>query len=572
MIVSDSCRNILKMVNEEQILIHQSFGNAKPHLHQIPNVQLLYYFNGNAIRNCIFKMMDHVLHKQCVKVCVEIVELLFGSRVFLHFCRLLAYLIHDTWIPENGEAEGLTICTSVIAHTIEYVVCKMLHIGKKILNKYINGTLIDQLKTKRKKKISATITSEHIDNYLKKTYKNNLIKIHNMISVNHPRHTCLLSKSRYTLQYKPLTNLKRKLCSDENSLVTKRIKRGLDPDSIYDSVYPSVNIVYQLSIIELCFMQAAKLSSSSLFSFLMSLQNIQLDVDVNYVVSGLIDMARNRLRVKFLEVNQEHCTCHTKCTGYNLSNVLREEIEFKGLKRHTTIFCCQRCMLTPLVWNTRAHKPRIKICASNPSIETCSLDNCSTFRDVALYTAEYGGFGRYKYQHLFYTTNILNIIEELSGKKSTGPASQLYGMCYGGSRICQARLKSNICSSRKTQNQYISCRNRERYMCTTCIKNGHYAEDYQKMRSCLFGKNAYDIGSCIDKSLNDLELGEDIKTVLNKICTGCKIKFLCSHTSLAISEGVISVNATSDPLLYKRAIKRAFLVYKVRYYIFINSK
>ena len=565
MILTSSCKRILKNLHTDRYDIINCFGNSKPHRKNIGNTTLpMFYFDDHLPHYYIGILINYVLSGKYREIYILLCKLLYGSRYFLHFCKLLSYLVYDTWVPENGEAEGLNLCASAIAHTIEHFASKFLNISKKNLHNCTRDDILTQ--GKKKKRSCSDMTSAQVDMYMNKNFDTNLTKIHNMISVHHPRHTCLLSKSRYTLQHKPLTILKRKLSSDENTIVTKRIKSGLQPESIYEKITPSINYVRQVSVIELCFMQAAKLSTSSLFSLLLSISDVPLDVDSNYVISGLIDMARSRLRVKFIEVNKEYCTCHSKCTGYKLSHVLREEFESKGLKRSTTIFCCQRCMLSPLVWNTKAKKPRMKICASNPSLETCSLDNSNFSYGVPLYTANYKGFGRFQYQHLFYMTNITNVIEELNDKCPTGPSSQLYGMCFGGQRICQARLKANICSSRKQQHN-ISCKDKVRYMCTSCTKKNFHRIDYFDSSQVLFGRSMFDRGTCIDKALDDLERNQCISHVINDICTGCKIKFLCAHTSLLISKSITNINILEDPLLFKRSIKRAKLTNYIRYHL-----
>jgi hypothetical protein len=570
MILKKGFKSILEKLYRDRHIICHYMGNAKPHLCQIDDP--LWPLCDSLQKRYISILISYVTNNINIQIItkekyIEFIESLCESNIFIYFCKLLSYVVHETWVPENGEGEGLMLLASVIADSVEYALSVLLNISKKQLQKQIEDGVrnIKRQKKNSQKKVIGKLTSTHINIYMRHHHYKSAVKIQNMLSISHPRHTCLLMKSRYTLQHKPLTTLKRKMSSHENTIITKRISHGLVPTSIYDIIRPSPNHIRQVVVIELCFMQAAKLSSSRLFSLLNTINNNtslvlgHIDVDVNNVISGLTDMARNRLQVKFIEVNKEYCTCHTKCTGYNINEILQKEIIIKGLRRDTTISCCQRCMLSPLVRNTRARKPRMKICASNPTCETCSLDNSSTFRDVPLYTADYNGFGVYRYQHLFYMTNSKNIIEELSGKKTTGPSSKLYGMCYGGSRTCLFRLQLNICSSLRKHNK-TSCRVKERYLCKLCIQENKYSADTDMSIPYLFGQSIYDSGTCINMSLEELERGAEISDTVMKICTGCKLKLLCVHTTMVMITGILAIDANINIKLYKKAIKRTQFV------------
>lgn len=576
MILTKASKHILSKLPDDRHLICKYFGYAKPHCCQIDDPQWRIYYKDPSVLKYIAVLLsyttDTVIDNKLYDSLSQItVKILSETDRFIHFCRLLSYLVHETWIPETGEAEGLSLCAFVIASSIEYTISKILSISKKCLRQQINdGKLCrKQISPKRP---GIKINPQLLNNYMKRYHESSLLKIHNMLSESHPRHPCLLMKSRYTLQHKPLTGMKRKLSSNENLIASKRLSQGLNTNTIHNAVKPSPNFALNLAIVELCFMQAAKLSSYNLFSFLTSLGQVPLDVDVNYVLSGLIDMARNRLRVKFVEVNEEYCTCHTKCCGYDFSRNLRHELEEKALKRHATIFCCQRCMLTPLVRHTKARKPRMKICSSNPALETCSLDNCSTFRDISLYNADYKGFGVFKYQHLFYMTNIVNVIEELSGKKATGPSSQLYGMCYGGSRICFSQVRGDLKSSLDVNRQITSCYDKERYMCTNCLNKNVYTAHSGIIISCLYGKNILDVGTCIELSINELERGLCMQSVMNKICTGCKLKFLCHHAMPIAINGLLSFSCEENQTLYKKAIYRVQLVKSLILYLLSHNE
>lgn len=577
MILTKAAKKILTELHQDQKQICKYMGHAKPHLCQINDSQWTLNDNSSLVEKFLTILLGHVTNDifnedNCKPLREYIIKILLNTKRFIHICRLLSYLAHETYIPQNGEADCLKLCAFIIANSIQFIASKVLNIGKKCLQKQINNGLLFERYIVGWVKQTTKVCPMILDSYMKQHHERSLLKVHNMLSVYHPRHACLLAKSRYTLQHKPLTALKRKLSSDETLIITKRILHGSRPNSVKDVIQPSVNFVLNLAVIELCFTQATKLSSEDLFSLLTSLKDIPLDVDINYVVSGLTDMARSRLRVKFIEVNKEYCTCHTKCCGYDFSEVLRDEIENKALKRHTTIFCCQRCMLTPLVRNTRARKPRMKICSSNPSLETCSLDNCSTFRDIPLYTVEYKGFGLYKYQHLFYMTNVVNVIEELSGKNATGPSSQLYGMCYGGSRICFTRLKLDIQSSINKKNILTSCHDEERYMCNQCSNKDIYVKDSRKLSTYTYGNDIFDSNTCVNHSLNELENGANVKNVIKKICKGCKMKFLCSHTMLTITRIAVQLMSCDNIRLYKKAIYRIQLVKLVILYLISHDE
>ena len=571
-----SSENIMRHLYKDQNIICNSFGNSKPRLRDISGKKLKTHTKKKENTRYVFKLLNYTVRTSILKKCQlenikHIVKLLCRSRRFMNICQLLSYIIDLTLVPRDGCADGLKLCAFILSDCIEYTFCKVMNISKKYLYKISNKCKGKLISKKNPSKIAEFLTS-NIDLYIEKNHEKNIVKIKHMISPDHPRSSLLSTKSRLTLLHKPLTQFKHKINFNENILITKCIKLGENAESINDIIQCPVNYVHQAAIITLCFERASKLSTANLYSFLMSLspRNIPLDVDICFVIGGLIDMARNRVRVKFLEVNDQFCTCHTKCTGYNLRGSLKKELEDEGLKRNTTISCCQRCLLSPLVWNTRAKKPRIKICAMNPTVETCSLDNSNNFIDVPLYTAEYGGFGLYKYQHLFYSTNDISIIEKLCNKKCTGPAAQLYGMCFGGSRTCLFMPKSDIYSSRKEINLHID---KKKFMCYSCAKK---IADIDTSR-ILFGQNCYDYNTCINLSIQELEYNNNlqdnniIQKVVSKICTGCKLKFLCEHTSLSVTENFKNITRFYSKKLLKKVIKRAQTVNSIILYLLTHS-
>lgn len=566
----------LKHIHKNHYKICKYFGNAKPHLCQIQDSFWPTFSDDELIKgylsNLIFSIFkDTITEDIDITENGPIIKMLSSCKIFMHTWRLLSYFLCETWLPDDGETEGLSLLSYILSDCTEFAVHGCTKARQKQTR---NSQTTTHAMSRRKhyKKMKPAMRSSSLSTYITKKHYKSLIKIQNILSVSNSHHTCLLAKSRYTLQHKPLTSLKRKLSSGENIIITKRISYGLNPNSIYSVIKPSVNYVKQASTIELCFIQAAKLSASSLFSLLMSLKEIPADVDVNYVVSGLVEMARSRLRTKFIEVNKEYCTCHTKCTGYNVNGILNVELVHKGLKRSTTISCCQRCMLSPLVQNTRARRPRMKICVSNPGLETCSLDNCSMFRDVLLYTCEYRGYGKYKYQHLFYMTNTVNIIEELSERKTTGPSSVLYGMCFGGSRTCLFRLQLNICSSLKME-KGSSCTQKERYMCKSCLQAKMYLSEPAKLINPLFGTSKYDKNTCVNLALCDLEKGGCLDLIIKNICLGCKLKFLCCHTMVNVARGINNIKPSNfNKKLYKKAINRALLVVQIKHYLMTHNE
>ena len=564
---------ILKHLHADQQVICEHFGSIRPKLADIRGKCFNIFAADKNVQSYIGKLVAYVLRYD--SSCLfkpwhhrHIVRLLLRSKMFVHMCRLLSYIISSTWVPLDGNAEGLKTCASIMAGTIEYTFSKVTGISKKSLRKMLSTTVSGLMEQKSSRKRTSgdkvLMRASDINTFILYNFKKDIRKILNMITITHPRHTCLLSKSRFTFIHKPLTSHKQRLNICENSLITNRLKSGLAPESIYRETPCPPNYVHQLAIIELCFMQAAKLSTTGLFSLLNTLPTfIPGDVDIVYVVSGLIDMARSRLKVKFLEINENCCTCHAKCTGYNLSGLVAEELQETGFKRLTTISCCQRCMFSPLVCNTKARKPRIKICATNPALETCSLDNSSTFNNVSLYTAEYNGGGVFRYQHLFYTTNAVNYIQELSGKACDGPASQLYGMCFGGSRKCLSHIKTTVLSARKGHNnKNFTCRDKQRYMCGTCVKDftdGSHTP-------LIFGQSIYDRNTCLSFCINDvLQQGfERIPDVMRKVCTGCKLKFLCRHTKADLANKFTDSRIFESEYLLKKIVKITQIVNKIK--------
>lgn len=565
MALSVPVKLILRKLSENKNLMRNYLGDAKPHLVQLDDETwpLCYKF---SFREEYFSFLfSNILGN--VEMNTDIfVNILSNSRTFIHFCRLLSYLVHETWIPENGQSEGLKLCTIIIVDVIEFVVRTKLGISKKTLQKYIANTLPPKQMMSLKNAKHEEINSHLLDMYLNVCQKENLTKIHNMLSPFHKRHTCPLMKTRYTVLHKPLTYLKHKLGEIENEIVTKRVARGSHPESIHDEVKPPLNFVYGASVLELGIIAGGKISTNDIFSTVRKIKEIPRDVDSVALVSSLTDMARNRLHVKFLEVNEQYCTCHTKCLGYDLNSVLKEEVSNKGLTRNTTITICQKCRLTPVVRNTRARKPRMSLSESNPKHQTCSLDHSCALEDINLYTCEYKGFGVFRFQHLFYTTNATNAMDEVSEKDPSGPSGNLYGMCFGGSRTCLNRFWCNMPSSRYTYKAMYG--NKERYMCRKCIDKGIFSNTFSQCVSFLYGKNVFDKTTCIDLCLDELEKTKSFSHTINKICNGCKLKFLCSHTPSLSLQAIITLSNWNDNLrMVKRTIYRTHLVNEIRRYL-----
>ena len=332
------------------------------------------------IEETILPVINAIFHHQeskkkvydCMQTKVA-AQHLCDSIFFLHFLRVMMYLLSDTWIPDNGKSESVMICSSVILDSIVFAI----HNPIKSINAYIKNNF-----------------HEHI------------LKLQKMLNSSHARNNCLLLKSRHTVQQKPLTAIKRKLGQNENLIVTKRLALSNNIKASMRNVHVSPNIILNAAIMQLCLTQAYFLSSSKLFNFVNSIKRFPMNVDEHCTLAAIVDISFNRSRTKFLEVNSEYCTCHTKCLGYNIPCDIMKDILQVALDRNTTLLCCQRCMLSPLVRNTRAKKPRLSISAFNPGLHTCSLDGCSIFRSVPLYSAKYEGFGKYKYQHIFFLNQL----------------------------------------------------------------------------------------------------------------------------------------------------------------------
>ena len=452
---SKFAENILKHLQKDQPLICHLFGTSRPILDDIKGKKFIIYAKNRDIVLYILELMKYTIHNNILtkfprKKKTTCLKMLARSRWFIHVCRLLSYIINITFVPEDGCADRLKTCAKILTDCIHYSFCKVMNISKKCLHKMI---IYSNTKPSFKKNFYKPVykLSHTLDHYILKNHNKLLQKINNLICINHSRHVCLYAKSRLTLLHKPLTQFKYKINKLTNKLVTTRMKSGENEKSIHDNISCPVNFVHQAAIITSCFEKIEQLSNADLQSFLSSKLSVELplDVDLYYVLGGLIDAARNRLKTKVLEVNSNRCTCHAKCTGYDLKGAIKQELECDGLKRDTMISYCSRCMLSPVVWNTKFRRSHLKICANNPSLQICSQDNNVMFTDASLYSAEYEGFGRYRYQHLFYSTNDISIIEELCGKKCTGPATELYGLCYGGDRLCLQMPRSEIASSRK---------------------------------------------------------------------------------------------------------------------------
>ena len=534
-------------------------GNAKPFIEHI-NDPMWPLCHQAHFMNTFFSLLLSctINHKS-----KTISNALAHSKTFMHFCKLLAHLTHETWIPENRQAEGLQLCALIIIDGISYTISTLLKISKRKVQKHINQG--DLLQIKIKKNSPEKEMSSLLNEYLKKAHLKKLKKIHKMLCSSNPRHNCLLMRSRYTVQHKPLTQLKRKIGSLENKIVTNRIARGLDPKSICDVIRPSINIVRQSAITSLILGKATLISTTDLFSLLNSLNEIPEDTDCIYLVSNLVDMARNRLRVKLLQVNENVCTCHTKCTGYDFNSFWQREISYKGLKRDTTIFCCERCRLTSTVRNTRARQPRITVSAANPALSVCSLDGCREFHNTNLYTCDYFGYGVFKYQHLFYSTNTTNEMEQLCGKTPTGPSSNIYGMCFGGRRLCMKKFWTNCPSSLHIDSQ-IAIGNRDKFLCSDCTKTKRMMNN---IPSKLYSKwNIVDENTCVEYSQRELQRTKNLSGVIKKICLGCKLKFLCSHITKLHCNKPLEEYSFSEKLVI---IKKAITINKIRQHLTRNE-
>ena len=246
------------------------------------------------------------------------------------------------------------------------------------------------------------------------------------------------------------------------------------------------------------------------------------DSDIIQMRSLLCNAMHSRLNVKLLNVNVFRCTCHAKCVGIISNKFVENKIWEESLRIYSDLMVCGLCRLSPVIENNMANRPRRSVSIQNPSQEACVLDGCSAFRHVRLCVCDVAftktGKLRYRYEHRFYCSNAITIMNTLNKQNQTGTFCKIFGVCFGGQRTCKKLILITIPSSRSPKAHEGFLHTERFYKCLEC--SSIFQQHAITERNLGYADNNT---TCLSRYF----MGEAIN--IRSMCRGCKLAAFCYH-------------------------------------------
>lgn len=417
----------------------------------------------------------------------------------VHALRVTNYFLRTTWIPLSDASNP----GSVINECGEFILLAM---------KAENNS------SKEKKKMRELGT-----------------RLTRIIHEQHSRHKTLKSIYRWRFLSFYFTNCKTVVSKAINDLITERWKTGVE--QIHRVVQPDVNYARRLATAELIVHRCTDMTTSQLLSFndlLVRCYKVHPDLlmcsDNISLLTMVYKMGRARLNTKLVEVNPRHCRCFAKCVGpIGLEKTLEPRI-WQSFERHAGILVCGLCRLAPLVHNTTVEKPRKTYSSITPEVESCSMDGSTSFKFVRLVVQDVritsGGHVHVRYAHRFFTTNSVNVTDEVNLRPKRGTRARFYGMCYNGKRTCTKRfiVMFPSGSSEEGKNMLPFSNIAHWFRCKEC-------QPLDKDHGALYslGLNSHTSQStCLRRFFTDVKFKKE------RLCRGCKIAATCAHLDITL--------------------------------------
>lgn len=515
---------------------------------------------GLVVRLVRLRWPRHQVHGPLVIACMR-------DANFIHLMRLTCHFIRTTWteIPyHKKESTNVMIqCAHALVYSIECHAIELRVHLKRLLP--ITSMCRKAIRCHRREANTPIMmrslpsgigTVGQLHSRVKRQSAELIKRLSRIACGTHARHNSLPSAHRHTFLHKYFTRIKQTAFKLSSDLVTERWKRAaLDPAMyVTQPIKPADNYAKRLAILELVMHGITVLKIPQLLTVIDMVMNApakyteMLAYDIEYInlLTLLYTTGRARFRTKFLRLNENGCTCHTKCTGPLGNNRdLEKRIYDQSLSLHAQCLICGICRLSPFIENTTREKPRICLSSKNPAIDTCSLDGSSSFKVVPLYelnTRWGNGRPMLQYQHLAYTTNSVNVADELLHRSYSGRKSRIYGICFGGFRTCKQRYTVDSPTARNRVKQINSYKDVGYWFrCPSCTSSNR------------------DCGPPSSLALSDVEENTCIARVFTtlgtltagQMCRGCKAAVFCHHLDSYLRKCITDKNFNTSAI-YRR--------------------
>ncbi len=515
---------------------------------------------GLVVRLVHLRWPRHRAHTPLVMACMK-------DANFIHLMRLTAHFIRTTWTNTsygmNEPGNVMIQCAHAIVYSIE---CHAIELGvhlKRLLpitSMRCRGTHPRQrganLPIMMRPLPSGVGTVGQLYSQVRRRSAELIKRLSRIACGFHARHDSLPSAYRNTFLHKYFTRVKQTAFRLSSNLVTERWKGATRDPAMYVSrpIKPANNYAKRLAILELVMHGITMLKMTQLLTVIDMVMNApakytqMLAYDVEYInlLTLLYTTGRARFRTKFLRLNENGCTCHTKCTGPLGNNRdLEKRIYDQSVSLHAQCLVCGICRLSPLVENTTRERPRICLSSKNPAIDTCSLDGSSSFKAVPLYelsTRWRDGKPMLQYQHLAYTTNSVNVADELQHRPYSGRRSRIYVLCFGGRRTCKQRHMVDSPTARNQEKQIVSYKDmRYWFRCPTCSSSDR---DYGPPSSLALTDT--EPNTCIARVF-----AVSASLTVGQMCRGCKAAVFCHHIDRYLCKCIMDENLCATAI-YRR--------------------
>ena len=515
---------------------------------------------GLVVRLVRLRWPRHQVHTPLVIACI-------ADANFIHLMRLTGHFIRTTWIKipygANESTNVMIQCAQAIVYSIERHAIELRVHLKRLLpitsmcrearhHRQRGGNLPVMMRPLP----SGIGTVGQLHSQVSRRSAELIKRLSRIACGTHARHDSLPSAYRHTFLHKYYTRVKQTAFKLSSDLVTERWKRAAcDPTSyVSQPIKPADNYAKRLAILELVMHGITMLKIPQLLTVIDMVMNAptkyteMLAYDTEYInlLTLLYTTGRARFRTKFLRLNENGCTCHTKCTGPLGNNRdLEKRIYGQSLSLHAQCLICGICRLSPFIENTTREKPRMCLSSKNPAIDTCSLDGSSSFKVVPLYelsTQWSDGKPLLQYQHLAYTTNSVNMADELLHRPYSGRRSRIYGICFGGYRTCKQRYTVDSTTARNRVKQITSYKDVGYWFrCPSCMSSNR---DYGPHSSLALSD--VEPNTCIARVFTI-----SVPLTAGQMCRGCKAAVFCHHLDSYLCKCITDKNF-SAAAIYRR--------------------
>lgn len=427
-----------------------------------------------------------------------------------------------------------------------------------------NGTYARQLRIPHYSATSMTV--EQLHTRLKRRSQTLMIRVTSMAAGRHAWCNILSSRDRRSFGHRFYTQHKKNANRNASNTVTERRIRACDDPNAYtlhakelptDDYCPRL-ARYELFLTSLTFATVPQLLRIGELLDRVVERAPQAVHDLEFIQyeSTLAQAGHARFRTRTLRLNEEGCTCRTKCFGpVGDRPRLERRLYDVQIRLHCSHKICGLCRWSPSVENTTSEKPRVCLSGTNPSMESCSWDGSSSYKYVDMYRldTEFTADGTLaiRYAQQAYATNAVSFMDELQGVAKSGRAGRLYTMCFS-KRTCKQRLVQPIPSVR-ANTPVRSCADRRHwYRCHECSPD----KDYGAVANLALMDDDRD--TCCYRYVNG-QLGKESKSsypvTLLRMCRGCKAALLCRHVRQTLAK-----NAGTDDELAPSYCKRVKII------------